>query len=115
MNGVQEAIPYEEVSAHQANAGVSGYALPSGGTATGGFVVVWNLESGFTNGGWDKTSGDSPAYGYKEEDIQEEIERNQNHNDMFKKWAEKVKFEDRLNWVTDWMNENPGCVIEDNV
>lgn len=111
MNGIQEAIPYEEVSAHQVDSGVSMYALPSGGTATGGFVVLWDLDGGFTNCGWDLKNEVSPAYGYTEETIREEIEQNNNLNIMFAEWPKNVDFETRLNWVTSWMNAH-GCVIE---
>lgn len=118
MNGVQEAIPYEEVSAHQANSGVETYALPSGGIATGGFVVLWDLEDGFSHAGWDFYNEASPAYEWSEEQIKKDA-ADGNLNDMFKAWADRLRgnegFSKRMNWVVSWMDTHIGCVIESNV
>lgn len=110
MNGVQEAIPYAEVAAYQANQGISLYALPSGGTQTGGFVVSWNINSGFTGQGWDETTWASPAFNKTQDNLEDDA-ADGNLNDTFSDWAERVDFSDRLNWVTDWMNDK-GCVTE---
>ena len=112
MNGIQEAIPYEEVAAYQANQGVSMYAMPSGGTETGGFMVSWDSDAGFTGGGWDFDNPSSPACGKTEEEIQEEITTNGDLNELFENWSENVPFPNRLNWVTSWMNGHPSCVYE---
>lgn len=118
MNGVQEAIPYEEVSAHQANSGVETYALPSGGIATSGFVVLWDLEDGFSHAGWDFYTAASPAHGWSEEQIKKDAEDG-NLNDMFNAWADRLNGENglriRLGWVVGWMSTHKGCVIESNV
>ncbi len=111
MNGSQQAILYEEVVAYQANSGIQLYALPSGGTATGGFVVSWDLDAGFSGHGWDLGNSNSPAYGYTQETIEQEVQKNNNLNEMFRNWAFKIDFSYRLNWVTVWMNTY-GCVTE---
>lgn len=110
MNGVQQAITYEEVAAYQVDNGINTYALPSGGTATGGFVVSWNSETGFTSAGWDSKNIDSPAYNWTEEKIESDASDG-NLNTMFGEWATNIDFEIRLNWVTNWMNTH-GCVTE---
>lgn len=111
-SGSNQAITYEEVAAYQADQGISTYALPSGGTATGGFVVNWDLENGFSDSGWDMSDPHSPAYGWNVDQIRYEVTNSGNLNGMFKQWSEKVQFTDRLNWVTDWMNTHDGCVTE---
>lgn len=114
MNGTQKAITYEEVAAYQADNGVSTYAVPSGGTATGGFVVSWNSDSGFTGEGWDKGNVASPAHGWTDERIAQDASDG-NLNTMFAEWATRYPgdneeaFKIRLNWVTSWMNTY-GCV-----
>lgn len=109
MQGAEQAISYEEVAAYEAN-GIELYGLPSGGTATGSFVVSWDLEKGFSGHGWNDGNPDSPAYEWSKE-MREEDAADGNLNDMFAQWAERVSFQDRLNWVTEWMNTN-GCVSE---
>ena len=115
MNGVQEAIPYEEVSAHQANSGVETYALPSGGIATSGFVVLWDLDHGFSHAGWDSKNDASPAYGWTEEQRRADAEDG-NLNDMFKEWENRLNgeegFKKRFDWVYKWYQDN-GCVVEE--
>lgn len=110
MQGVQQAINYEEVAAYVAKGGAELYAFPSGGTQTGGFVVSWDLDNGFSGYGWDSKNEVSPAYGYTEDAIFEDAQDG-NLNTMFSNWASRVPFEYRLNWVTDWMNTK-GCVSE---
>ena len=109
-SGAEKAITYEEVKAYQASEGIDMYALPSGGTATGGFVVYWDLDSGFTGVDWDDKNSVSPAYGSTDESRRQDA-ADGNLNTMFGDWAARVPFKDRLNWVTNWMNEH-GCVSE---
>lgn len=109
MQGAEQAISYEEVAAYEAN-GIELYGLPSGGTATGSFVVSWDLEKGFSGHGWNDDNSASPAYGWTKEMIENDA-ADGNLNDMFAQWAQKVSFQVRLNWVTEWMNNN-GCVSE---
>ena len=86
MNGIQEAIPYEEVAAYQANQGVSMYGT-SNGEETGGFVVSWNIDTGFIGGGWNEENPLSPAFGKSPEDIQDEITTYSNLENLFENWA----------------------------
>ena len=114
MKGTIEAIPYQEVAAYQATNGIDFYGLPSGGTQTGGFVVSWDLDTGFSGDGWDWDNTDSPANGWTMAEIREAVSTDGNLNDMFKKWSERVDFPSRLNWITKWMNVN-GCVTESSL
>ena len=91
MQGAEQAISYEEVAAYEAN-GIELYGLPSGGTATGSFVVSWDLEKGFSGRGWDEGNPASPANGWTKERIENDA-ADGNLNDMFAQWAHSIKQE----------------------
>ena len=103
---------YEEVKAYQAKSGIIGYAAGSDGREpTGGLYVLWDRDGGFTNSGWHFDNAASPAFGYTEEAIHAEIDANQNLNDMFSKWKDKVpNFEDRYNFMLDTLPNH--CIEE---
>lgn len=111
MNGTQEAITYEEVAAYQAQ--VNTYNTNSTGTQTGSYWVNWDIDNGFTGVGWTLENNDvnSPAYGVNISDIEADASDG-NLNTLFSNWASKVSLGDRLIWIGQLSNANPGCVTE---
>lgn len=100
---------YVDVSAFSVNGGVSTYNANSAGTVIGNYYVNWDSSTGFTGNGWcpadTYVKGQSsitiyeewsPAYGYTDQEIQDEIRNNGNLNTMFANW----KHTERLSWVT---------------
>lgn len=96
-----QVVTYEEVKAYQANNGISTYEVGSGGYTTGGIYVEWTTDGGFTNSGWDDhfDNPDSPVYGMLVEDINKEIERVGNLDEVFKTWVNTQHYETRYNWI----------------
>lgn len=104
--GINEAIPYVEIQAERAKAGMATYATPSDGREpTGGLFVLWDRDTGFTGTGWynagsSKADTSSPAYNYTDEDIQNMIESSGSLNTLFQNWITAVpNYQDRYEFI----------------
>ena len=96
-----QVVTYEEVKAYQANNGISTYEVGSGGYTTGGIYVDWTTN-GFTNNGWDNKPGSgSPVAGMTDEQILNEIEKEGDLDEIFKKWVGNVGYVERYEWILD--------------
>ena len=93
-----QVVTYEEVKAYQANNGISTYEVGSGGYTTGGIYVEWTTDGGFINKGWDNGTY-SPVAGMSEEQILEEIEKEGDLDEIFKKWVGSVGYVQRYEWI----------------
>lgn len=101
-----QVVTYEEVAAYQAKYGVATYAENSGGYTTGGIYVEWTSDGGFTGGGWQTGTANSPLAGKTSEEIQNEIDNNGNLNESFKTWVDTVDYETRYQWILYSVSRN---------
>ena len=97
---MNEGIAYEEVKAYQVSQGVQTLST-SGGYTTGGIYIMWDVNSGFTGQGWLLDDLSSPAHGYTEDKIRQEVETNNNLDKMFSAWTDRVHYETRYPWIFD--------------
>lgn len=111
-SGSNQLVTYSEVAAYQQTMGIETYNTPSDGrTPTGGYVVLWETDSGFTGAGWYFDDARSPAYSYQTAaKVVEEITNKGNLNLMFQKWSATVG--EKLDFMA-MLSEN--CVAQYNV
>lgn len=101
----QVLIPYETVKAYYASQGIALYNGDSSGQSDSLFHVNWTTD-GFTGSSWETNDPSSPAFGWTEEAIQDEIDDSGNLNEMFNSWD--ISSTDKL----EWMLLHPGCITE---
>lgn len=99
-SGSNVGITYEEVKAYQASMGMATYANQSSGEhITGGILVFWDRDSGYTQSGWQTDVPASPSYGKTEEEIHAMIDRDGNLNELFGSWTSAIDYEIRYDWI----------------
>ena len=106
-SGSNEVITYSEIAAYQAEQGVTTYSGESGGYTTGGIWINWDQTSGFSGNGWLESDEMSPAYGWSQADIDQEIQKNGDLDEMFKQWiTDHSDYEARYTWIFNHIGEN---------
>ena len=105
----QVLIPYETVKAYYASQVIALYNGDSSGQSDSFFHVKWTTD-GFTGVSWDINNPMSPADGWSEGEILEEISSSTNLDEMFNGWD--VSSAEKLEWMLNWMNQHPGCITE---